>query len=165
MVSKELNDWLQVVALFGVLGGLIFVGLQLRLDRQVALAEGVQAASAEEKVWAQLMSENAEVWGKGLSGEPLSATEALQFGALATAWELSQYTHWNTANLISEQHPDRFVIDAARELHRHVGLLTWWREFRRRLDNTRERLGSPESAWGTALKEELSRLEREDSAE
>ena len=45
MVSKELNDWLQVVGLFGVLGGLIFVGLQLRQDRQVAQSETIYQAN------------------------------------------------------------------------------------------------------------------------
>ena len=39
MDSKKLNDWLQVAGLFGVVAGLIFVGLQLSLDRIVAVAD------------------------------------------------------------------------------------------------------------------------------
>ena len=33
MDSAKLNDWLQVVGLFGVIASLIFVGLQMKQDR------------------------------------------------------------------------------------------------------------------------------------
>ena len=35
----KLNDWLQVLGLFGVMASLVFVGLQMQQDRQIALAE------------------------------------------------------------------------------------------------------------------------------
>ena len=38
MDSAKLNDWLQVVGLFGVIGSLIFVGLQMKQDREIALS-------------------------------------------------------------------------------------------------------------------------------
>jgi len=36
--SQRINDWLQIVGLFGVIGSLIFVGLQLRQTQEIALA-------------------------------------------------------------------------------------------------------------------------------
>ena len=38
MDSAKLNDWLQVIGLFGVIASLIFVGLQMKQDREIALA-------------------------------------------------------------------------------------------------------------------------------
>ena len=46
MNSQRLNDWLQVVGLFGVIGSLIFVGLQLRQTQAIALSETYQNRSA-----------------------------------------------------------------------------------------------------------------------
>jgi hypothetical protein len=44
--SQKLNDWLQIVGLFGVIGSLIFVGLQLRQTQAIALSETYQSRTA-----------------------------------------------------------------------------------------------------------------------
>jgi hypothetical protein len=43
MNSSKINDWLQVVGLFGVIGSLMFVGLQMKQDREIALSVAAQA--------------------------------------------------------------------------------------------------------------------------
>lgn len=43
MNSAKLNDWLQVAGMFAVVGSLIFVGLQMRQDREIALSAIYQA--------------------------------------------------------------------------------------------------------------------------
>jgi hypothetical protein len=43
MNASKLSDWLQIVGLFGVIGSLIFVGLQMQQDRQVAILAAYQA--------------------------------------------------------------------------------------------------------------------------
>jgi hypothetical protein len=50
MDSSKLNDWLQVIGLFGVIASLVFVGLQMMQDREIALSAIYQErtnASAE----------------------------------------------------------------------------------------------------------------------
>lgn len=42
MKSAKYNDWLQIIGLFGVIASLIFVGLQLKLDREFALSTATQ---------------------------------------------------------------------------------------------------------------------------
>ena len=46
MESAKLNDWLQVIGLFGVIASLVFVGFQLRQDHRIALANTYQARTA-----------------------------------------------------------------------------------------------------------------------
>ena len=46
MNSQKLNDWLQIVGLFGVIGSLIFVGLQLRQTQAIALSDTYQNRTA-----------------------------------------------------------------------------------------------------------------------
>jgi len=43
MNSGKINDWLQVVGLFGVIASLLFVGLQMKQDREVAQSAVSQA--------------------------------------------------------------------------------------------------------------------------
>lgn len=43
MDSARLNDWLQVIGLFGVIGSLIFVGMQMKQDHEIALSVATQA--------------------------------------------------------------------------------------------------------------------------
>ena len=38
MNSAKLNDWLQVIGFFGVIASLVFVGLQMMQDRDIALS-------------------------------------------------------------------------------------------------------------------------------
>ncbi len=46
MKSKKLEDWLQIIGLFSVVGSLIFVGLQMKQAHEIALAEIWQARTA-----------------------------------------------------------------------------------------------------------------------
>ena len=42
MDSAKINDWMQVVGIFAVVASLIFVGLQMKQDRDIALAAQFQ---------------------------------------------------------------------------------------------------------------------------
>ena len=58
MHSRKLEDWLQITGLFGVIGSLMFVGLQMRQDREIALAEMWQARTAAVAEYAASMAGN-----------------------------------------------------------------------------------------------------------
>ena len=45
MGSVKLNDWLQVVGLFALVGSLVFVGLQMRQTHEIALVTLYQMRS------------------------------------------------------------------------------------------------------------------------
>jgi type II secretory pathway pseudopilin PulG len=47
MDSSKLNDWLQVVGLFGVVASLLFVGMQMKQDRDIAISAAYQARSSQ----------------------------------------------------------------------------------------------------------------------
>ena len=164
MDSGKLNDWLQVGGLFAVLGGLIFVGLQLMQDRQIASTEVIAEAASRRMYWAELIGQNPDVWIKGLAGQPLSKTEAVYFDALATSWELSHYSYFYNSNQLGVSTDTRFVREWALELHTNPGLLAWWRAFRQRLNYTSPRDEQDISNWPEQVKEELARLENRASA-
>ncbi len=51
--TSKINEWLQVVGMFGVIASLIFVGLQMKQTQQIALSsiyQGRSDASVESLV-------------------------------------------------------------------------------------------------------------------
>lgn len=45
MDTSKINDWLQVVGMFGLIASLVFVGMQIKQDHQIALSGTYQARS------------------------------------------------------------------------------------------------------------------------
>jgi hypothetical protein len=157
MVSKELNDWLQVVGLFGVFGGLIFVGLQLRLDRQVAIQQSVSQGYSAQLAWTEVMSEHSEVWVKGLVGDPLSTAEQAEFDALAESRELGYYAAWTGSRQLGEEQPERWARVAALDFHTYPGLMAFWRKHLEHQELTDpDGLSDP---WLASVIAEVARLE------
>ena len=71
MDSAKITDWAQVVGIFSVMASLVFVGLQMQQDRQIALAGQYQDRSAVA----------VEVW----NGMAQSEYDILLVGKTATA--------------------------------------------------------------------------------
>jgi len=46
MNTNKLNDWLQVIGLFGIIASLVFVGLEMRQAKEIAIANASQARTA-----------------------------------------------------------------------------------------------------------------------
>ena len=116
MDSAKLNEWLQVVGLFGVIGSLVFVGLQIKQDRQIALANVITSAADSSKYWAELVNSNADIWVKGLNDRELTEVEFQRFEALADAFFLRWQAAWTRARELAPALRNRFVREAALEV-------------------------------------------------
>jgi hypothetical protein len=153
MDSRKLNDWLQILGIFGVMAGIAFVGLELRQDRRIALASAVDAYAAEQRAWAGLISENGEVWRKGLAGEPLEAIEKQTFESMAEAWSLFRYGAWFRASeTVSEVSTSQFVGETAIMLCENPGLRLHWR-YLNELSGT---FNAGENSYADAVEEEIA---------
>ncbi len=88
MNSAKLNDWLQVLGLFGVMASLVFVGLEMKQNREIALAQTYSTRAA--------ISVDTDV---GLIGSPefLSATAKLYSG-LRDQLTAEEYVAMESAN-------------------------------------------------------------------
>jgi hypothetical protein len=85
MDSRKINDWLQVIGVFGIMLSLVFVGVEIRQSREIAIADVFQQKSALAiQVQQGLISPElfSATMTKMLSGEVLSPIEKglLQFG-------------------------------------------------------------------------------------
>lgn len=59
MKKIDLGQTLNTLANLGVIGGLIFVGLQVQQDRDIAAAARFVATEANRDQWAALVADNA----------------------------------------------------------------------------------------------------------
>lgn len=111
MNTEKLNDWLQLVGMAGVIGSLIFVGLQLRQTQKIAMSDAYQTrayGSVEMNMATtmspQLLSAQVKLWtGKQdmLRPEEIVAA-AHEFYARMDIFENNQYQF--NSGFISEEH-------------------------------------------------------------
>lgn len=87
----KLHDWLQIVGLFGVIASLIFVGLQLKQDRDIAIAAAYQARTSSASDSLASIADNPVViraLAKAEYGDPQTLVHIEGFAAELTAEEL-----------------------------------------------------------------------------
>lgn len=87
MDSAKLNDWVQVLGIFALVASLIFVGLQIRQDQEIAIVEAVSHRFNNAEALANLVHENSVVWTRGLDGEELSTEDFVIFSAISKVVE------------------------------------------------------------------------------
>lgn len=135
MKKIDLGQTITILANLGVIGGLIFVGMQLQQDREIALVDRMQALESNFYYWAELVNSSGDLWGRGLAGDELSPNEMLQFSSMAHARQFALYSHWFTSGLAVSSRDvtqDSFVQESALEIASNPGLLAWWRTLYRR---------------------------------
>ena len=79
MTTDRLKVIVELVAVFSIVASLIFVGLQVKQEHEIALTDAVTAAADSRKYMAELISDNREVWVSGLAGEPLADIDNVVF--------------------------------------------------------------------------------------
>jgi len=91
MNTGKLQDWMQVIGLFGVIASLVFVGLQLRQDREIAIAAAYQARTSSSTDALASIANNQVViraLAKAEYGDPQTLVHIEGFAAPLTAEEL-----------------------------------------------------------------------------
>ena len=73
MRKVSIRESVELVGIAAIVASLVFVGMQVRQDQDIAVAQLLMEATARRIELSQLMSENREAWEKGLRG----ATELL----------------------------------------------------------------------------------------
>ena len=111
MDSAKLNDWMQVIGIFAVVLSLIFVGLQMRQEQEIAIVDTYGSVAEAQMNLSVLVGENMGVWKRGLEDEELTEDESGKFaGLVAAVWSHYQryFIRWtrlgpgDPANVASE---------------------------------------------------------------
>ena len=134
MDSKKINDWLQIVGLFGVIGSLVFVGVELKQSRLIAIADVYQQRSAiAVQLQTSVLSNELALlaFDKASAGDALSRLEERMLYFNNNPW-MTYYenTHFQyQIGLLSEEQwlATRTGIRGWTRWHRSI---EWWAESR-----------------------------------
>ena len=85
MIGDKWKGVAELIGMTAIVASLIFVGLQLRQDKQIAAAQVAVESDSGVYELSQLISENGDIWLRGLKGEQLSESDELVFKILANA--------------------------------------------------------------------------------
>jgi hypothetical protein len=122
MDSSKLNDWMQVIGIFAVVVSLIFVGLQMRQEQEIAIVDTYGSVAEAQMDLSVLVGENMTVWKKGLEDKELTEDERGIFEGLGAAvWSHYQryFIRWTR---LGPGDPDEVASEMAYALYVFPGL-------------------------------------------
>ncbi len=160
MDTSRINDWLQVVGLFGVIGSLVFVGLQMKQTQEIALSAIYQARAAASVEHNASVASNptylsaiTKMFGNAQSSLTAEEKVVLEFAA-GNEMTLHENNHFQyQQGFLSEEHWQRSFAEMKcffeLPLNRH--LLDAWSyrsSFRKVMDEAREQgIDNPKGCW------------------
>ena len=121
MKKVSLDTWIQLLGMVGLLGGLIFVGLELRQTQRIALAEMEQRRSEQTTNRALAFLEGeVEKWAK-VQGVPLSE--------LSPKERMVREMHWSWAAQMQQntlfQYQEGFISESQWDVIAERILVSW----------------------------------------
>jgi hypothetical protein len=88
-----------MIGIGAIVASLVFVGLQLRQESEIAVREGSSAFVATTVELARLFSDNEEVWRKGLRDDPLTESEQVTYNALVRVFFIERVNRFRRRQL------------------------------------------------------------------
>ena len=125
MDIQKLNDWMQVIGIFGLMASLVFVGFQIKQTDDIAIDDVFDSISMNTIEFSSLVTENADVWYRGCLDEELSDAERIKFGQVFATWNTVSFLGWKrlTVAKLVDADPQFAINSYAANLYRYPGLL------------------------------------------
>ena len=125
------TDWKSTAELIGiaaVVASLLFVGLQLRQDQDIAEAQIFAQSNQLTIDLSSLVNEHRGIWLRGINGEELSAEDEVVFENLFAAVLFNYGGLWQRANRLDTRSPESAAKQMAYHIFAHPGLRRMWEE-------------------------------------
>ena len=124
MQSGQWKDTVELIGVFAIVASLIFVGLQLKQEDEVAQLEMFDRSAEQQRELADLITQHADVWQRGCVGEELSDTDQLVFAQIHNQFIVHTYLRWLRFKVSDFAGSDgQYLIDAyAANIHRYPGI-------------------------------------------
>ena len=125
------SNWKGIAELVGIaaiVASLIFVGMQVRQDGQIAQADRLATQQILDLEIARFIDERRDVWRKGLAGEELSQDDQISFDVIAYALFRQQANENRMAYFLSGILAENGVRSYSLFVHQNPGLRAWFDE-------------------------------------
>ena len=122
MKSTNWKDIAELVGIAAIVASLVFVGMQMRQDQEIAIVETRSDVTATKIGLADSLKGNGGIWQKGLDGAPLTGAERIEFLALAKVVESQLFMESVRFSRLGPANPDGPAREYAYALYSHPGL-------------------------------------------
>ena len=122
MKTRDWKDGAELIGIAAIVASLIFVGMQLRQDQNIAITETRSAITESVGTIATLIQADRETWKRGVDGEELSAEDQIAFLAMTRAVENHFFNLTLRYRRFGNQDPERVERRFAFVLYIHSGL-------------------------------------------
>ena len=147
MTSSNWKDVAEVLGVVAIVLSLAFVGIQLQQDQKIAGAQAYIDAASQITELNQLISENKEIWVRGLDDEELSKEDEVVFQSIYHALFVRKVAQWQRGIRLSAGDPKSSIHDFAYNIHKYPGLR---RSYEQMITNLEEQ----GSAFGRTISED-----------
>ncbi len=137
------NDLFERIGIVAIIASLIFVGLQVRQDQNIAVVQILSAHDGNMVEMANLISENRVVWIRGLDGEELSEPDEAAFQTMADAADRLMSNRFTRTQLLDTFHVEIVAQRYAFSLYINPGM-------RRVYEGKENRRQTHDTAYGRA---------------
>ena len=112
-----------------IVASLIFVGLEMRQAREIAMSDGALANGANEIERYNAISANPEIWRRGSSGDDLTENEEVVFRSLMQIVEAAEFMEVARLRRVGAQDvADTLTADFSVFLFKNPGARRVWTE-------------------------------------
>lgn len=130
-VAISFNGIANFLGVFGVIGSLVFVGLELRQDSDINQSQLLSSDQIIALEFERLIQENPIIWFKGLQGSELDENEKIIFNSMAyTLFRVKANAH--RRGLLFEEDTNNFALFSrpyAFFIYQNPGLRNWFDRF------------------------------------
>lgn len=144
MDSSKLNDWIQGVGIFAVVASLIFVGLQMRQEQEIARAEAISEFIARGIDYQIAIAEYSEILVKGNSGAQLDEVEQYKLRIMMEAAEDRAFLQGFATRRIGVR-LDTIELKFASFLYRNPVARSAWLQIKEDMEQYVDPIRTPES--------------------
>ena len=127
MRSASWKDVAELVGITAIVASLIFVGVQVQLDREIAVAEGNLANAANSIEGNNAFLEHSAVWVRGNSGERLDEDDAVVFRYLVqNVYDVARMEFTRLIRLGHDEIAQTVAADFSAFLFKNAGARAVW---------------------------------------
>ena len=129
MKQHNWKDTAELIGIAAVVVSLIFVGAQIRQDKDVARATLFAEWDDTQIEWARLIGENKDVWARGLKKEDLSDPDRAAFNVIASSYFDKEGARYRSTSILSGAPASFIIVKNADIIYSYPGLSAAWQDY------------------------------------
>ena len=122
MTDLKLKDWFEAFGVVAIVASLVFVGMEIRQSRQIAVMDQLGVLSEIQNGFRDMVADHADVWHRGCTGVELTDAEKVMFAQIFSRYTATTIITNMRGNIGLFQGSQRWVENYALNIHRFSAL-------------------------------------------